>query len=132
MPYLSHGIGRLAVIVAHAFVGWAWCGAIMAIGPRLVSLEAALIIHAVGAPLGFGLVSLVYFKRFHFTSPLRTDAYFLLIVIALDALVVAPLFEGSYAMFASPLGTWVPFGLIFLATYATGALVAKRDPAASE
>ena len=43
-----------------------------------------------------------------------------------DALVVAPIFEGSYAMFASPLGTWIPFVLIFGATWATGVLVDRR------
>ena len=104
----------------------------MGVGRQLTSLDATLMIHAVGAPIGFAIVSLVYFKTFGFTSPLRTAAYFLLIVIGLDALVVAPLFEGSYAMFASPLGTWIPFALIFAATYATGSLVGQRAPGASE
>jgi hypothetical protein len=36
------------------------------------------------------------------------------------ALVVAPLFERSFAMFASVLGTWIPFALIFLSTYLVG------------
>jgi hypothetical protein len=31
------------------------------------------------------------------------------IVVALDAFIVAPLIERSYAMFTSPLGTWIPF-----------------------
>jgi hypothetical protein len=88
-------------------------------------------VHAAGAPIGFSLVSLVYFKRFRFTPPLRTAACFLTVVMALDAGVVAPVFEGSYAMFASPLGTWVPFALIFVATYATGVVVARRDSASS-
>ena len=45
------------------------------------------------------------------------------LIVALDALVVAPLFERSYAMFRSALGTWIPFAAIFLASWAAGALV---------
>jgi hypothetical protein len=41
-------------------------------------------------------------------------------VIALDALVVAPLIERSYAMFRSFIGTWLPFAAIFLASWAAG------------
>ena len=37
--------------------------------------------------------------------------------------MVAPLFERSYAMFRSALGTWIPFVAIFLASWAAGALV---------
>jgi hypothetical protein len=123
----SHRVGRIAIVVAHAVVGWAWCGTIIAIGRQVTSLHATLIIHAVGAPVGFSLVSLVYFRRFRLTTPFVTAAYFLLVIVTLDALVVAPLFEGSYAMFANPLGTWIPFALIFGATYATGSFVVKRD-----
>jgi hypothetical protein len=41
-------------------------------------------------------------------------------VIVLDATAVAPVFEKSYAMFSSILGTWLPFLSIFAATYLTG------------
>jgi hypothetical protein len=40
--------------------------------------------------------------------------------MVMDAFVVAPLLERSYAMFASALGTWIPFALIFGSTYAVG------------
>ena len=40
------------------------------------------------------------------------------VVMALDVFVVAPLFEGSYAMFRSVIGTWLPFAAIFLASWA--------------
>jgi hypothetical protein len=40
----------------------------------------------------------------------------------LDALVVAPLFERSYAMFRSVIGTWLPFVVIFAASWAAGVL----------
>ena len=40
------------------------------------------------------------------------------IVLALDAIVVAPLFERSFAMFRSVIGTWLPFAAIFFASWA--------------
>jgi proline iminopeptidase len=46
----------------------------------------------------------------------------------LDAIVVAPFLERSYAMFASLAGTWLPLALIFGASAATGALL-SRPPA---
>jgi len=39
---------------------------------------------------------------------------------ALDVLVVALLTERSFAMFASPSGTWLPLALIVAATWITG------------
>lgn len=113
------------MLTAHALVGWAYCGALMAIGPAVTSMENALIIHAIGAPIGFAVISFVYFTRFGSTSPLYTAAWFTSVIIAMDALLVAPFIEKSYAMFASIPGTWLPFALIFAATYATGRLTAK-------
>jgi hypothetical protein len=43
-----------------------------------------------------------------------------------DFFVVALLINRSLDMFASLLGTWIPFALIFTSTYLTG-LVAKRS-----
>ena len=45
------------------------------------------------------------------------------LIIALDAAVVAPVFERSYAMFRSLVGTWLPFAAIFLGSLAAGILV---------
>jgi hypothetical protein len=46
------------------------------------------------------------------------------LVFTLDLVVVAPLFERSYAMFRSFIGTWLPFALIFAASLAAGILTA--------
>ena len=89
-------------------------------------MQTTLVIHAIGAPVGFAVISLFYFRKFGFSSPIRTATLFLSIVITLDLLLVAPVFEKSFAMFASVLGTWIPFALIFAATYVTGLLTAKR------
>lgn len=110
-----------AIILGHALVGWIYCGALIGIGRQFMSMQATLVMHAIGAPLGFILISLLYFKRFSFTGPLQTAFLFLAVVIVMDVFVVAMLIEKSFAMFASPLGTWLPLTLVFIATYLVGA-----------
>jgi hypothetical protein len=117
---------KIVIILAHALVGWALCAATMGIGMAVTSLDKALIMHAILAPVFFAGVSLVFFSRFHFTTPLRTAAIFLTVVVAMDVVVVAMLINHSFAMFGSLLGTWLPFLLIFVSTYLTGTIVAKR------
>jgi hypothetical protein len=56
-----------------------------------------------------------------FDPPLRAAAI-TIIVMLLDALVVAPFFERSYGMFRSVIGTWLPFVAIFAAAWAAGVL----------
>jgi len=118
---------KIAILMIHALIGWGLCGAIIAVGRRLTTMENTLIIHAVGAPLIFVLLSLVYFKFFHFTSPLATALLFIAVVVFMDVFLVGLFLEKSFAMFASFLGTWLPFLLIFLATYFTGRIV-KANP----
>jgi len=110
-----------AIILLHALAGWLYCGALIGIGRQFMSLQATLVMHAIGAPLGFALLSLLYFKKFAFTSPFLTALLFLGVVIGMDFIVVALVIEKSFAMFASPLGTWLPFTAIFCAIYLTGA-----------
>jgi hypothetical protein len=116
----------MLIIFAHAFLGWALCAATMGIGMAVTTLENTLIIHAIAAPIFFAGVSLVYFRKFNFTSPLQTAVIFVLFVIAMDFFVVAMLINRSFEMFTSLLGTWIPFGLIFLSTWITGLLVYRR------
>jgi hypothetical protein len=112
-------------VLIHAFLGWALCAATMVIGMAVTSINNALIIHAIGAPIFFMLVSLVYFKKFNTTSPLQTAVIFVAFVITVDFFVVALLINKSLDMFASLLGTWIPFALIFTSTYLTGLFVVK-------
>ncbi len=114
-----------AIIFAHAVVGWALCGATMGFGLAFTSLSTALAVHLVAASVFFIGIAWVYFRWFGFTSPLRTATVFTAIIIFLDILVVALLIERSFAMFGSVLGTWLPFLLIFLATYLTGRVMGK-------
>jgi hypothetical protein len=116
---------QVLIILAHAFVGWAFCTASMLIGMATMSIENALIVHAIAAPIIFAIVSLVYFKLFNYTSPLQTGLIFVSFVILVDFFLVALVINRSLEMFASPLGTWIPFALIFTSTYVTGTLTLR-------
>lgn len=119
-------VQKILILLIHAFIGWALCAATMGIGMAVTSLDKTLIIHAIAAPIFFTGVSLVYFNRFHFTTPLQTAVFFTAFVIGMDFFVVALLINRSFDMFASLLGTWIPFTLIFLSTYLTGLVVTRR------
>jgi hypothetical protein len=118
-------ISKILVILAHAFVGWILCAATMGIGMAMTSLNNALIIHAIAAPIFFAVIALAYFRKFNYTSPMQTAGIFIVFVIGLDFFVVALLINHSLDMFTSLLGTWIPFALIFASTWLTGTLVTK-------
>ncbi len=107
-------------VVIRGVVGWAICGATIGVGRQVVSMDTTLLIHAVVAPLTFALLTWNYFRRFPESSAGGTALTMLGIVVGLDALVVAPLFERSYAMFRSVIGTWVPFASILVSSYLVG------------
>lgn len=118
--------GRAIVTVAHGIAGWALCGATMGVSMAATKLGTALVIHAAAAPFIFAGVTLVYFRRFGYWTPLNAAATFLAVVIALDLFVVALMIEKSFDMFRSPLGTWLPFLLIFVSSWWVGAAVRRR------
>jgi hypothetical protein len=118
---------RLVETLLFAFAGWAACGATMGIGMSLMHLDKLLILHVVAAPIYFGVVSLIYFRRWRHAGPLTTALIFVGFVLILDFFVVALIIYQSLDMFRSPLGTWLPFLLIFGTTWATGELMAKRN-----
>jgi hypothetical protein len=118
-------IKKALIILAHAFAGWVLCAATIGFGMAATSLNTALIIHAAAAPVFFAGVSLVYFRKFNYTTPLQTALVFTAFVVGMDFFVVALLINRSLDMFTSLLGTWIPFALIFSSTWLTGTLVLK-------
>ncbi len=124
----DHWLKKLGVLLAHARVGWALCGSIIGIGRSVTTLENTLIIHAIGVPIIFSLLSLSYFRFFNYTTPLQTGFIFLATAMLMDFFVIALFVEKSFAMFTSVLGTWIPFSLIFLSTYGVGQFVTRSRP----
>ncbi len=119
-------MNRYTSVVIHGLVGWAICGATIGVGRQLLPMNVTLIIHAVVAPVAFGLLTWHHMRRFPDSPPWAIALSMLGVVIGLDAVVVAPLFERSYDMFRSVLGTWIPFALILAASYVVSRQIGSR------
>jgi len=117
--------GSLVALLGHAVLGWVVCAALMAMLLRTTTLSVALGVHVVAAPIVFALLAAAYFRTYG-GRPFTVAMVFAGTTIVLDALLVALLVQHSFAMFASPLGTWIPFALIYLATLVTGGVVEPR------
>jgi hypothetical protein len=117
---------KAAILIAHSFIGWAFCATIMGIGPQLIGMRTTLIFHLILGPIGFGLLSVFYHKRFGYTSPIGTAAVFLLFVAAMDFFLVGLIILGNLEMFTSVIGIWLPFALIFLFSFGGGLWVRKK------
>ncbi len=71
----------------------------MGIGMAVTSVGTTLIVHAIGSPLIFALVSWSYFSRFGYTAPLQTAIIFLSVVLVMDIFVAGLLIQGNLDMF---------------------------------
>jgi hypothetical protein len=110
-----------------AVAGWAACGLTFATGRAALGVEAALAIHLVAAPFIGAAVTRLLWRHPRHPGVAATAATVAGTAAFLDAIVVAPFMERSYAMFASPAGTWIPLALILAASAATAARLARRD-----
>jgi Na+-transporting NADH:ubiquinone oxidoreductase subunit NqrD len=110
-------------LIGLGLVLWGACGAVMSIGRRLWSLDTTLRVHLVAAPAAAFVVSAIHTRIDPAFGMVSRAAVLTALVFTLDLLVVAPLFERSYAMFRSLIGTWMPFALIFAASLAAGVLI---------
>lgn len=117
---------KAVIILIHALIGFALCGATVGLGMSITTEFNALVIHAIVAPVIFAVLSWVYFRMFGYTTPLVTAVIFLAVVIVLDFFLVAVLILRSFDMFRSFIGTWLPYVLIFLSTWLTGILVRRQ------
>ena len=115
------------IVLIHAFIGWILCGIIIGIGRAITSMEITLIAHAILVPIIFAGLSYSYFNKFNHYSPHKTASFFLLFAASMDFLIVALLIEKNMSMFASVLGTWIPFLSIFLVTWLMGRHINKAS-----
>ena len=99
-----------------------WYGhfaATIGVGMAVTTVENAIMAHAIFAPIIAVIVSLIYYSKFNYTTTLQTATVFVAFIIIVDFFVVALLINKSLEMFMSPFRTWIPFMLIFVATYLT-------------
>ncbi|MBY8987178.1 MAG: hypothetical protein KGD61_01900 [Candidatus Lokiarchaeota archaeon] len=116
-------VKKAITVIIFGLIGQALCWITMNVGFAITTEIIALIIHAILAPVFFFMVSVIYFKKFNYTTPIITAIIFISIVVSMDFFIVALLIEQSFDMFLSPIGTWAPFTMIFLSTLITGKLI---------
>ena len=119
-PLVPQAGASWTTLLLHAALGWALCGALLAGLLWRLPLGVALVLHAVAVPFLYIPVSVHYFRRRGARDALPTALAFTATAAGLDLLVVAALIQRSLAMFASPLGVWLPWCLLFLTTLAVG------------
>jgi menaquinone-dependent protoporphyrinogen oxidase len=120
---VEHPARSIPRLLGHAFAGWALCAATMAALLQLVNLTAALVIHAIAAPLFFTALARHYFRARGARDPLPTAFTWTATVVVLDLVVVAGAVQRSLGMFKSIAGTWLPLALIFVVTWVTGEVI---------
>jgi proline iminopeptidase len=124
---------RIAVgpALRWALVGWMACGVVFAVARAVLGVDAAVWIHLLAAPVIGAVVTLLLWTHPRHPGVVATALMLAGTAAYLDATVVAPFLERSFAMFASPAGTWIPLALIFAASAGTAALLsrpaARRD-----
>ncbi len=118
---------RIAVgpALRWAVVGWIACGLTFVLARAAFGVDAAVVIHLLAAPAIGATVTLLLWSHPRHPGVVGTAATLAGTAALLDAIVVAPFLERSFAMFASLAGTWVPLALIFAASAATAALLAR-------
>ncbi len=107
-------------LLPYAFTGWILCGAIVVIGREATTIENALIMHLIGAPVIFSLLTKIYYERSGKLLCLYLAVFMLSFVIMMDFFVVSLIIEKIFDMFKSIIGTWLPFIFIFIAVFLTG------------
>jgi len=118
---------RVAVGLAlrWAVVGWIACGLVFALARAAFGVDAAVVIHLLAAPVIGATVTLLLWNHPRHPGVAATAATLAGTAALLDAILVAPFLERSFAMFASLAGTWIPLALIFAASAATAAMLSR-------
>jgi hypothetical protein len=128
---LQHSRIAVGPALRWAVGGWIACGLVFALARAMFGVNAAVVIHLLAAPVIGATVTLLLWNHPRHPWVAGTAATMAGAAALLDAIVVAPFLERSFAMFASLAGTWVPLALIFAASAATAALLsrpaARRD-----
>jgi menaquinone-dependent protoporphyrinogen oxidase len=117
---IAHPARSARRLVGYALLGWALCAMTMFGLLRVLGPSAALILHAIAAPVFFTILARRYFRARGARDPLPTAATWTATVAVLDLVVVAGAARQGLEMFRSVAGTWLPFALIFTAVWTTG------------
>ena len=118
---------RIAVgpTLGWAVVSWMACGLVFAVARALLGVDAAVAIHLFAAPVIGALATVLLWNHARHPGVAGTALTLAGTAAGLDAIVVAPFLERSYAMFGSPAGTWIPLALILASSALTGSLLSR-------
>ena len=118
---------RIAVgpALGWAVVSWIACGLVFALARAFLGVDAAVAIHLVAAPVIGAMATLLLWNHPRHPGVGATALTLAGTAASLDAIVVAPFLERSYAMFGSPAGTWLPLALILASSALTGTLLLR-------
>jgi hypothetical protein len=124
---LQHRRVAVGATLRGAAAAWAACGITFMVARAALGTEAAVWIHLAAAPVIGAAATLLVWGHPRHPGVLLTAAAIAGVPALLDAIVVAPFLERSFAMFASLLGTWLPLAMLFAASAATGAGLRARS-----
>ena len=110
-------------LITYGVAGWAAGSVATWLSAWALGGNTAVALHTVAAPIVFCGVSLSYFRAAGAREPVPVAATFATIVVLLDAAVAGGAILRDFWTFTSTVGTWLPYPLIFLATWATGAIL---------
>jgi hypothetical protein len=122
------GVAVGATLTA-AVLTWGACGAVLTLARSALGLGPALVLHLAAAPVVGGAATVLLWRHPRHPGPWASAVALAATAAYLDAIVVAPFVERSFAMFGSPVGVWAPLALLLAASAATGTHLARRDGA---
>lgn len=121
----ARSLGRL---LGHGAAAWVLCTAALAAFMGFSSHGLAMVLHAILVPIVFGAFAVHYFRQRGAREPLPTAIAWTVLAALLDATVVAGLIVRGTALLSSVAGSWLPWALILLATWATGVVMQMVPP----
>ncbi len=117
----GHSLTRLFEYGAY---GWAVCALVLGVLLPLTRSSFAITVHLIAAPVVFALLARRYQSVDGARAPLPAALTWTAMVGVLDAALVAAVVRPTIALLHSVAGYWVPLGLVFVASWALGAVSA--------
>jgi len=113
----------------HAFAIWTLSGALLIGLMMFTRMETAFAVRVITAPLIALIVSSAFFSKYEHARPLSVAIIFAGVVALLDAVILAGFIDRSPRLLLEPRATWLPYALILLTTWGSGAvMVVPRVP----
>lgn len=133
MPRVAKTSARHVIItLAFGVFGWLLCGIVKNVSLYVYDPDVALLANAAAAPIFFSLIIHYYNRRHCYFSPTQTAVMVTGVFAALEFFVSALLLQGDLHLFAGLLGAWIPFTLVFIASWLTGLYCEEHENQAKD